>query len=45
MTESGLPKTLDEYFTFIDKEFEFLSKRNKRIKDYCNQYDKRKGLL
>lgn len=38
MTESGLPKTLDEYFAFIDKEFEFLSKRNKRIDDYCKQY-------
>ena len=33
--ENGLPKTLDEYFTFIKKEFEFLDKRNKRIQDYC----------
>ena len=33
--ESGLPKTVDEYFEFIDKELEFLDKRNKRIRDYC----------
>ena len=36
--ESGLPKTVDEYFDFIDGEFEFLEKRNQRIKDYCNGY-------
>lgn len=32
--EDGLPKTLDEYFEFIDKEFAFLDKRNKRIKEF-----------
>lgn len=31
--ESGLPKTLDDYFMFIEKEFEFMDKRNKRIAD------------
>lgn len=33
--DSGLPKTLDEYFEFIKKEFEFLDKRNARIKEFC----------
>ncbi len=33
--ESGLPKTVNEYFEFIDGEFEFLDKRNQRIKKYC----------
>ncbi|MCR5235368.1 MAG: hypothetical protein K6E53_15910 [Lachnospiraceae bacterium] len=32
--EDGLPKNVDEYFAFIDKEFEFLNKRNRRIKEY-----------
>ena len=32
--ESGLPKTLEEYFEFIDKEFDFLNKRNIRIQEY-----------
>ncbi len=31
--ESGLPKTLDDYYKFIEKEFEFMDKRNKRIAD------------
>ena len=34
-TGSGLPKTIDDYFTFIEKEFTFLDKRNARIRDYC----------
>ena len=34
--ESGLPKTIDEYFMFIEKEFDFLNKRNDRIKNYCD---------
>ena len=34
--ESGLPKTIDEYFTFIEKELDFLNKRNDRIKKYCD---------
>lgn len=29
--EPGLPKTVDEYFSFIEKEFDFLTKRNQRI--------------
>ena len=33
--ESGLPKTLDEYFEFIEREFDFLDKRNARIKKHC----------
>lgn len=33
--EEGLPKTIDEYFTFLDKEFVFLKNRNQRIKEYC----------
>ena len=34
-TGSGLPKTIDDYFIFIEKEFAFLDKRNARIRDYC----------
>ena len=33
--DDGLPKSLKEYLIFIDKEFAFLEKRNKRIKDYA----------
>ncbi|MCR4744350.1 MAG: hypothetical protein K5894_03875 [Lachnospiraceae bacterium] len=29
--EPGLPKSVDEYFDFIDKEYDFLEKRNRRI--------------
>lgn len=34
-TEDGLPKTVDDYLGFMDKEFEFLKKRNKRISEYA----------
>ena len=34
-TEDGLPKTADEYFALIEKEFDFLNKRNERIKKFC----------
>ena len=30
-SKNPLPKTVDEYLTWIDKELEFVSKRNKRI--------------
>ncbi len=33
--EDGLPKTVDDYLLFIDKELEFLQKRNQRIRNYC----------
>ena len=33
--ESGLPKTVDDYFVFIDKEIDFLNKRNGRIRRHC----------
>ena len=33
--EEGLPKSVDEYFAFLDKELDFLDKRNARIKTYC----------
>ena len=36
--EDGLPKTVDDYFLFIDREFDFLDKRNARIKEYCEKY-------
>ncbi len=36
-TECGLPKTLDEYFEFIDKEFRFLDMRNARIKEFAEK--------
>lgn len=32
---SGLPKTVDEYFYFLEKELDFLDKRNQRIKEYA----------
>ena len=31
----GLPKTVDDYLQFIDREFEFLAKRNNRIREYA----------
>ena len=37
-SEDGLPKTLDDYLSFIDKEVEFLNKRNKRIDEYCKKH-------
>ncbi len=37
--KSGLPETVDDYFTFIDKEFKFLEKRNLRIKEYCTEHN------
>ncbi len=35
--EYGLPKTVDEYFEFINKEFIFLDKRNKRIAEFATE--------
>lgn len=35
-----VPQTTDEYFTFIENEYEFLDKRNKRIKEYCETHTK-----
>jgi hypothetical protein len=35
-TECGLPKTIDDYFNFIEKEYEFLEKRNLRIQKEYN---------
>ena len=34
-TDNALPTTVDEYFDFIEKEFDFLDKRNQRIKDFA----------
>ena len=34
--EDGLPKTVQEYFGFIENELEFIEKRNRRIKAYCD---------
>ena len=31
-----MPNTIEEYFAFVDNEFHFLDKRNKRITGYCN---------
>jgi len=36
--ESGLPKTVEEYFVFIENELDFLDKRNARIKKYSDNY-------
>ncbi|MBE6063437.1 MAG: glycogen/starch/alpha-glucan phosphorylase [Clostridium butyricum] len=30
----GLPKTVEEYFAFIHAKYDFLRKRNQRIKEY-----------
>ena len=35
-TGSGLPKTVEEYCVFIERESDFLNKRNDRIKKYCD---------
>ena len=35
--KSGLPATVEEYFTFIEKEMAFLEKRNQRIMAYCQK--------
>ncbi len=39
-SESGLPKTVDDYIAFLDKQKLFLNARNNRIAKYC----KAKGL-
>lgn len=36
--DSGLPKSVEEYFEFIDQEFAFLARRNARIKAYSEKY-------
>ena len=36
--KDGLPETVEEYFTFIDSELDFLDKRNKRIQYYCETF-------
>ena len=34
--ESGLPETVEEYFSFMEKQMKFLEKRNRRIeKSFC----------
>jgi hypothetical protein len=35
--KSGLPATVEEYFTFIEKEMAFLEKRNQRIMYDCQK--------
>lgn len=35
-TKSGLLKAIEEYFVFIEREFDFLNKWNNRIKNYCD---------
>lgn len=37
-SKSGYPETLEDYYTFIHNEHEFLDRRNKRIKEYCIQH-------
>ena len=32
MHQNPFPKTVDEYFNFIEKELDFVQKRNNRIK-------------
>jgi len=39
--ENALPKTVEEYFMFLDKELEFLDKRNARIKAFCESCQER----
>lgn len=35
--EDGLPKTVDDYASFLDKEIAFLEKRNARISKFCKE--------
>ena len=37
--KSALPETIDDYFKFIQNEYEFLEKRNARIAEYCREYN------
>ena len=36
-TQSPFPKNAQEYFSFMDRQFSFLDKRNKRIDQFANQ--------
>ncbi|SNU04638.1 hypothetical protein SAMN06297422_101180 [Lachnospiraceae bacterium] len=36
--KDGLPKTLDDYILFLEREFDFLNKRNERIADYSRTH-------
>ena len=38
LTECGLPKNYRDYMVIIEKEMEFLNKRNQRILDYCKKH-------
>ena len=35
LTGDGLPITLEDYLSFVEKEFDFLEKRNRRINEYA----------
>lgn len=37
--KSGYPPTVDDYFIFIEKQYAFLEKRNRRIKKYCLEHN------
>ncbi len=37
LSEAGLPNTADGYLAFLNKEIDFLEKRNNRIARYCNE--------
>ena len=36
-SEDGLPQTVERYMTFVEKEYDFLAKRNQRIQEYCRK--------
>ena len=36
--DEALPRTVEEYFAFVDREMDFLTKRNARIKEYSDLY-------
>ncbi|WP_207654129.1 DUF6994 family protein [Pseudobutyrivibrio ruminis] len=38
-TENPLPKTVEDYFHFLDNELDFLQKRNARIREYAKSVD------
>lgn len=36
--DKALPRSVDEYFNWINKEYEFVNKRNKRIEEYAKTH-------
>lgn len=44
-TSMPMPKNLDEYYSWIDSQLDFVEKRAKRIKDYCGIKDQGQATI